>query len=110
MRLFMLAVFTAIVQTSACFRLLIYILGATDVRWPHNPLGIFCFCAAITHFGSASTHIYPDNVALVRSSPCLLCAGTLSDLVCPSKAAMMHGPAMLALCPMPSCMLPEARM
>ena len=49
-------------------RALIYALGATDARWPHNPLGIFCFCAATTHFGSASTHVYPDSRLLVR--PC----------------------------------------
>ena len=38
--------------------------------WVHNPLGIFCFCAAVTHLGSALTHVYPDSHALV--SPCFL--------------------------------------
>jgi hypothetical protein len=37
--------------------------------WVHNPLGIFCFCAATTHLLSALTHIYPDSVALVKSLP-----------------------------------------
>ena len=34
-------------------------------QWVHNPLGIFCFCAATTHLGSMMTHIYPDSFPLV---------------------------------------------
>ena len=41
-------------------------LGGGSV-WVHNPLGIFCFCAAVTHLGSAVTHVYPDSFALVCS-------------------------------------------
>ncbi len=36
-------------------------------EWVHNPLGIFCFCAATTHLGSMMTHVYPDSFALVSS-------------------------------------------
>lgn len=35
-------------------------------EWVHNPLGIFCFCAATTHLGSMMTHIYPDSFALEK--------------------------------------------
>ena len=43
-------------------------LGSSGT-WAHNPLGIFCFCAAVTHLGSTATHVYPDSFTLVRSSP-----------------------------------------
>ena len=45
-----------------------FTLGAETV-WVHNPLGIFCFCAAWTHLGSAVTHVWPDSHALVRCLP-----------------------------------------
>ena len=44
-------------------------LGSSST-WAHNPLGIFCFCAAVTHLGSTATHVYPDSFALVRFGPC----------------------------------------
>jgi hypothetical protein len=43
-------------------------VGAESV-WVHNPLGIFCFCAAWTHLGSAVTHVWPDSFTLVRHPP-----------------------------------------
>jgi len=43
-------------------------VGAESV-WVHNPLGIFCFCAAWTHLGSAVTHVWPDSFTLARRPP-----------------------------------------
>ena len=42
------------------------VLDNAGQRWVHNPLGIFCFCAACTHLGSMLTHIWPDSHTLVR--------------------------------------------
>ena len=52
-------------------RLLSYVgvLDNAGQKWVHNPLGIFCFCAACTHLGSMLTHIYPDSHTLV--GPCI---------------------------------------
>ena len=47
-----------------------FTLGA-GASWVHNPLGIFCFCAAWTHLGSAITHVWPDSFTLVRWLPLL---------------------------------------
>ena len=52
-------------ELTAHCRILLYALHFTDSRWVHDPMGLFFFCAAVTHFGSASTHVYPDNVPLV---------------------------------------------
>ncbi|KAK9841749.1 hypothetical protein WJX81_000681 [Elliptochloris bilobata] len=42
-----------------------WMLGA-EASWVHNPLGIFCFCAAWTHLGSAVTHVWPDSFTLEK--------------------------------------------
>lgn len=58
-----------------------FTLGAETI-WVHNPLGIFCFCAAWTHLGSAITHVWPDSHALVRAILYELaqCSGSVSWL------------------------------
>ena len=59
----------------------------------HNPLGIFCFCAAWTHLGSAVTHVWPDSFTLVRPAPrvCLWSLGgscTVRVMISPNLMAI----------------------
>ena len=75
-------------------------LGGSSA-WAHNPLGIFCFCAAVTHLGSTATHVYPDSFALVRFSPCPVyqlachqCKTQLSEM----NEAMLQLPCLRKIC------------
>eukprot|EP00884_Botryococcus_braunii_P016500 jgi/Botrbrau1/3533/Bobra.341_2s0059.1 len=42
-----------------------WVVGGSPA-WIHNPLGMFCLCAATTHLLSALTHVYPDSIALEK--------------------------------------------
>ena len=71
-----------------------FTLGA-EASWVHNPLGIFCFCAAWTHVGSAVTHVWPDSFTLVRRAPrvCLWSVAgsqTAGVMISPTSLASLY--------------------